>query len=313
MKKLPPSSPPGAGLRVNCPEDKIVSRLTSLSRESCSEGGQALLVILLIMAVALTIGLAVTSRTVTDIEISEGSEEAARAFSAAEAGIEEALVGVGTTFGGEFEEGEVTYTAKKEDLGTSGQYAFPEASRENEVRTLWLAKYPDLTQTYVGDSLIILWGNANSTEEPALEATIYYRTGGGEDKIIRYALDPISRTPENNFCQPGGANCDGISDFGTEGNYSIEGKTAKYKATLSLSSASGGTLLFARLRLLYSDELDQVLGAQATSGSFASQGVKITSMGTTGGSTRKIEVVRLHPAPPPIFDFLLYSESGLDK
>jgi hypothetical protein len=299
MKKLPPSS---------------------LSQGRRSEGGQVLLVILLIMAVALTIGLAVTSRTVTDIEISEGSEEAARAFSAAEAGIEEALV---TAIGeedpeGSFDEGNVTYFTQRGFLGIGSQYLFPEATREDETRTLWLAEYPDLTQAYIGDSLIILWGNADSTEEPALEATIYYRTGGSEDKVIRYALDPNPSNPAhqpdpNRFCQPDGTDCDGISDFGTEGNYSIGGKTAKYKATLDLSPALGSTLLFARLRLLYSGELDQVLGAQPTSGSFASQGVKISSVGTAGGSTRKIEVVRLHPAPPGIFDFLLYSGSSLSK
>ncbi len=284
--------------------------------------GQALLVVLLIMAVALTIGLAVTSRTVTDIEISEQTGEAARAFSAAEAGIEEALVGVGTNFGGGFEEGEVTYATQKDDLGKDGQYLFPEAIREDEVRTLWLAEYSDLTQVYTpiytAGSLILLWGNADSTEEPALEATIYYQTGGGENKVIRYALDPKPNNPThlpdpNRFCQPDGTDCDGVSDFGVEGNYSIEGKTVRYKATLDLSPASGGTLLFARLRLLYSDELDQVLGAGPTSGSFASQGVKISSVGTAGGSTRKIEVVRLHPAPPGIFDFLLYSEGDLIK
>jgi type II secretory pathway pseudopilin PulG len=278
--------------------------------------GQALLIVLLIMAVALTVGLAVTSRTVTDIEISEQTEEASRAFSAAEAGIEEALVGVGTAFGGEFEEGEVKYATQKDFLGTSNQYLLPEASREDEVRTLWLAEYPD-TQNYTGDSLILYWGNADSTDEPALEATVYYKTGGNY-KVIRYALDPISRTPDNSFCQPeeiGEESCELVSAFEKEGNYPIEGKTARYKATLDLSPASAGILLFARLRLLYTDESDQVLGAEteAASLNFPSQGVKISSVGTAGGSTRKVEVVRMHPAPPGIFDFLLYSESGLDK
>ncbi|MGB9585898.1 MAG: hypothetical protein ACPL7A_00585, partial [Anaerolineales bacterium] len=53
--------------------------------------GQALLIILLVMAVGLTIGLAVISRSVTDIRISRQEEESARMFSVAEAGIEEAL------------------------------------------------------------------------------------------------------------------------------------------------------------------------------------------------------------------------------
>lgn len=53
--------------------------------------GQIALGILLIMLVLLTVGLAVVSRSVTDIRISKETEESARAFSVAEAGIEEAL------------------------------------------------------------------------------------------------------------------------------------------------------------------------------------------------------------------------------
>jgi len=53
--------------------------------------GQITLIALLVMVVLLTIGLAVVSRSVTDIRISKETEESARAFSAAEAGIEEAL------------------------------------------------------------------------------------------------------------------------------------------------------------------------------------------------------------------------------
>ncbi len=53
--------------------------------------GQTLLIIVLIAAVILTVGLAVASYSITDIKISQQEEESARAFSAAEAGIEEAL------------------------------------------------------------------------------------------------------------------------------------------------------------------------------------------------------------------------------
>ena len=56
-----------------------------------SELGQALIIILLVMAVGLTMGLAVVSRSVTDIRISQQEEESARAFSAAEAGIRQQL------------------------------------------------------------------------------------------------------------------------------------------------------------------------------------------------------------------------------
>ena len=56
-----------------------------------SQSGQIILIVLLIMVVLLTIGLALVVRSVTDIRISTETKESTRAFSAAEAGIEEAL------------------------------------------------------------------------------------------------------------------------------------------------------------------------------------------------------------------------------
>ncbi len=274
--------------------------------------GQALLVILLVMAVGLTIGLAVTSRTVTDIEISEKTEEAARAFSAAEAGVEEALVtaGFGELPSGEFEGG-VSYTTRKDPLGEEKTYLFPSVEN-NETKTLWLAEYPD-TESYAEDSLILYWGDFDSSENPSLEVIVYYLDGGNY-KTWRYALNPIDRG--DGFCQPdlAGDTCDKVLDFDQFGPHSIGSQEASYKATIELPGGPNVVLLFARLRLLYSDE-SQVLGAEAVGDSIIlpSQGVKITSTGTAGASTRKVEVIREHPAPSEIFDFLLYSGTDLEK
>jgi hypothetical protein len=59
------------------------------------KSGQVVLIVLLVMVVVLTIGLSLISRSVTDISISKDEEEAIRAFSAAEAGIEAALQNIG--------------------------------------------------------------------------------------------------------------------------------------------------------------------------------------------------------------------------
>ncbi len=55
------------------------------------QAGYALVAVMVILAAGLIIGIGAISRSVTDIKISSETEEAARAFSAAEAGIEEAL------------------------------------------------------------------------------------------------------------------------------------------------------------------------------------------------------------------------------
>lgn len=280
--------------------------------------GQALLIILLIMAVALTIGLAVTSRTVTDVQISEQTEEAARAFSAAEAGIEEALV---TADYGDFDPKEldegVTYQTSKEALGTTPPYPYLMTDvKDNEVKTLWLSEYPDYSSPYLGNNFVIFWGDRDLGENPALEVTVYYKTGG-EDKTLRYALDPLaaSRDPANNFCGPdedlGEDNCEGVASLDS-GDFSVGNKYAECRAVLDLSAAAGNPL-FARLRLVYAGS-GQLIGVEPAAGiNLPSQGVKITSVGSAGAATRKVEVIREHPAPPEIFDFLLYSDSELIK
>ena len=50
--------------------------------------GQILLLVVLVMTIALTIGLSLATRTITDIRTTTEEENSQRAFSAAEAGIE---------------------------------------------------------------------------------------------------------------------------------------------------------------------------------------------------------------------------------
>jgi len=251
--------------------------------------GQALLVILLIMAVALTIGLAITSRTVTDVEISGKTEEAARAFSAAEAGIEESLV-TGIDAGGTFETGAEFHSAVARLGEGDSEFVFPDVSR-NEIKTLYLANYGTdgtLTQSYIASSIELCWN-----DDAAIEATLYYDSGGY--KVARYAVDSITRDPANNFELAESVGCAGLE----------HNKTLTFPA---------GTPLFLRIRVLYMDSVKVgVRTPGGVGGVLPAQGVKIVSTGEAGISTRKVEVIRMHPAPPGIFDFLLYSGGDLSK
>lgn len=278
--------------------------------------GQALLITLLIMAVALTIGLSIASRSVTDIRISQQTEEAARAFSAAEAGIEEALITETGGTGG-FAETGASYQTATQGLGEGEtEFAFPGEYNTNEIQTLWLADHETLTGVYNGNALEVYWGKpdtgwAANPQTPALEVSVFYRVGS-DYRVARYALDPRASANANKFCDlQSGSDCAGVLNWGIT-SVSFGGKTFQFRATLDLSSLSG-TLLFARLRLLYST-VPQALGAKAAAGStFPSQGIKIESTGQAGGATRKVEVSRLWPAPLSILDFVLYSTGGLTK
>lgn len=268
--------------------------------------GQALLVILLIVAVILTVALAVVSRSITDIKISEQSEESARAYSAAEAGIESALAGEADP-SGSFDTGSFS-TASVSYPESANSFAFPSGITNNEILTLWLSDYPNYTNSYTGSDITLYWGNKDTTQNPALEASFYYKEGSSY-KVLKYALDPLStRTPDNNFCNPPSCGSE-VNSFSTSPT-SAGGKTFQYNANVDLPS--GVSLLFARLRVLYASQ-PEIVGASAGILSLPSQGKKIISTGTSGSSTRKVEVISLHPAPPEIFDFVLYSGTDLVK
>ena len=62
------------------------------TRKYTSQSGQALLIVLLSMAVILTVVLSFASKSITEVSITSYEEDALRAFSAAEAGVEKALL-----------------------------------------------------------------------------------------------------------------------------------------------------------------------------------------------------------------------------
>src|SRR5579885_3559975 len=55
------------------------------------QDGQAFLIVVLVMVIALTVGLSIASRTITNLRVSTEEENSQKAFSAAESGIEQAL------------------------------------------------------------------------------------------------------------------------------------------------------------------------------------------------------------------------------
>jgi len=268
------------------------------------DSGQALLIILLIMAVGLTVGLAVISRSLTDINISHQEEESARVFSVAEAGIEEALR-LGSAPPGGIEIGGITATVIQTNLGKTQEFVFPDEYEVGDIQTLWLVEHKedgtlDTNNKYSAGTIEVYWGKEGGTI-PALEVTLIYDQGGV--KIMRWALDPDgARRAGNNF------------DSADSGNFQIGGKTFKYKKSLSSLPCPSAICYALRLRLLYNDQL-QILGVKGLGSNLPSQGTcyESTAANPQTGVTRKVRQCQLHKAPAGIFDYVLYSEKDLKK
>ena len=273
------------------------------------------MVILLVMAVILTIGLAVASYSITDIKISQQEEESARAFSAAEAGIEESLkIGAATNTTIEGITNNVTEDPQGEEINFDfGGSKFP----SGELANVWLIGHdsdgqPDesITPFPRTGQIKLCWGDSTTMDAstPALELALVYKNSLGDYKVIRQGYDPkADRQATTGFIAPDdrdGGNCP--SGLAFDKDISLNA------GDFNLTATDVPHLL--RLKLLYNENEPQSIAIQASS-ALPNQGNCYESSASVqaSGVTRKIRQCQFHQAPPEIFDYVLFSTSGIVK
>lgn len=278
-----------------------------------SESGQALVLVLLSLSVVLTIVLFVLSRSVTDISTSTEQADSVRAFSAAEAGIEKALI-TGAGSGGVVQIGDASYSVDVSDYSEDApSFNYPAPLLSGETMTNWFVSH-DATgkitcaagfPCFRGNTLKVCWGNPGSTEIPAVEISVYYETTPGNPatvQIARGAFDPNpTRATSNNFSVPDAGTCQ------------IGGVTYAFQKTITMSGLGipagsynvANGLLFAKIRMLYNTNNGHVIGTNvnfAGNSTLPSQGLDIVSTGTSGTSgsisNRRVSVFRGWPEFP---------------
>lgn len=249
--------------------------------------GQALVVILLVLAVGLTLGLAVISRTITEVGTATTQAESSKALSKAESGVEAALAGSTLPAG----------VTASDYLGR--QISISEPLAAGESATIFLADHTasgdiDFSRlnTYSGDSLYLCWGTEIGSPV-AIEASLYYRETGVY-KVKRFAYDPEGRG--------GFERSDAAANCPTDHSYIYQKQ---------LTSLPSGKILL-RVRLLYNGDVAHYVGVTGTS-DFPVQGKNIVSTATEGNTTRKIEVFQRYPDLSPLLDSAVFSGGGLAK
>ncbi len=296
-----------------------------------SYSGQALLIILLVMSVALTTVLSVVSRSVTDISITTYESDSVRALSAAEAGIEQVFITKSST-------GEVTldndakFDAQVATATPVGdEFAYPTRLNAGEAATFWFVSHDATSRLtcagepcFQGPRLNVYWGDGLVTgPNPAIEISIYYDTTydaiaiGSNDfnnvEVIRLAYDPDSRG--NNFSSA------------VLGTFNIGGETYDYSTgDIILTSLlppgcpedldpTHGCVLMVSVKALY-NTTDVPLGIITTtsgSGKLPAQGINISSTGEFGDSVRKVNVFQSYSVPPVIFESSIFSYGKIVK
>ena len=263
--------------------------------------GQALIVIIFVLAVALTVGLAVVSRSVTDVGTSTTQEESSRALSAAEAGIEAALA--------------APMNQQYNSIGVVGipysgnSISIPEPLSAGESATIFMTGHDsdgNITEgvgEYSPGSLDLCWGTVSTGSKPAIEASLYYKIADVY-KITRYAYDPDSRG--------GFTSADtNTGSCPSDRSYLYHKTDRSYLYHKTISGLPSGKILL-RVRLLYNGDTAHYVAVSGSS-SFPVQGKNITSEATDGSTTRKIEVFQRYPDLAPMLDSAVFSGAGLVK
>jgi hypothetical protein len=293
------------------------------------ESGQALLLVLLSMAVVLTVVLSVVARSVTDISVTTQEEAALRAFSAAEAGIEKALF-IGSSVTGDF--GDARFNATVTGVSSMvSEFVYPIGLSAGESQTIWFTNHDDEGRSvctsdnpcFTGTKFKVCWGSSAtiSATTPAVEISVFYTTTPEDystTKIARVTADPYQQRRDN------GVGGDAANNFDdpTTGSCTIGGKIFPFQKEVTFSQvgipSSAYTqengLQFARVRMFYNSDADSEIGVF---GNFAGnallppQGMSVASTGTAGEANRKVEVFQGFGEAPSIFDGAIYSPSGI--
>ncbi len=255
------------------------------------------------MVVALTIGLSVASRTLTDVRISTQSELSQKAFSAAEAGVEDALRQDFKSFTGTGEiqvSSDAKYIVEVTAQGAGTSFAPDRPVEKDDVTQLNLAGTG-------ATALNVYWVDKSDASQSSPKASIEVAEvylEGGSYKIAKYAANPsctaIADTGDNN----------GFSSVGcTSGDFTLGLIT--YGARLQIPLHSQSQAL--RIRTFYNRAAAAVEVAAPAGATLPVQSYTISSTGTSGDVVRKVQVSRSVESLPPIFDYVLYSGSGLSK
>ncbi|TSC65478.1 MAG: Uncharacterized protein CEO21_400 [Microgenomates group bacterium Gr01-1014_80] len=268
------------------------------------------MVLLLVMTVALGIGLSIISRTLTDVSTSTKVEQSSRAFSAAEAGIEQALKQNYQPVN--FANQSQATVNPPVDLPLAGKgLEYPPVSKE-ETAHFWLADPKASLPTcgppnicYTQPTLDIYWGSPNS-DKAAIEITIINWNGSSfQQTKYFYDSDP-TRISANGFSSPLTPCSSSIS---VDTSF---GSSRQFYCKVTLSGLPSG-LMILRARLLYTNVTQPIAVIPTGGASLPPQAKVYTSIGTSGNTQRTIQLFSLEKVVPFYLDYAIFSTGSINK
>jgi len=267
-------------------------------RQELIKKGQAALIVLLVVAVALGFGLSTISRSTIELKISKQEQEASRAFNAAEAGIEEALR---TLISGDIDIGEggdiinVNYEVEGLDF-LEGVFAENDSAQVNLT-----GANADLTL------IVVEWVDSASGEEnPGCV---------DENTTTASVLISIIKEADSDYALRRGAynSCSALNDNnGMDYDSTSEGND-NYLRQVVVAVAADDELV--RIRPIYNKASIRVTGRDADGD--AELPVQLYRIDSRAQAltleSKAVEVTRTIPSLPSVFDYVLFSGTGIVK
>jgi hypothetical protein len=246
------------------------------------QSGQVALVVLLIMIVILTIGLSWVSQSLTDIKISLNEKEALRAFSAAEAGIEEILRLPSPLAAG-------TYNVNVES-GLTANVSVA-AIGEGLVQTVDKGEAINIFLTgSTASSLTINWIDETKPDETDVAASLEVIVYNSAYTFSRYAFSPDS--------------------LGNDFTAVLTNPAGNFMRQTTVSVNPPGDVLV-RIRPLY-DKATVMVASNNSSLPAQQYGITSTVSGL-GNKTSQIVVTRTIATVPTVFDYVLFSGGNISN
>lgn len=302
-----------------------------------NQRGQVVIMLLLVMVVTLGIGLSIIGRSTTEISTSTKTENSSRAFSAAEAGLEQAFtrpvptpgVPVGFSIDGLDNQSSADVSVKRiPEAGLALEYLEP--INKDSFAQFWFVNPQDVIIPYYtsgsfdvyfgdpapqGDSGYYISSQEAREEQPAIKVHVIYWNGTQYlDKSFMIESN-ISRLPINSFLDcssnPTDGNCD-ANPTAISTNTAGTSRSFYRKYRVNMSLPVGSHLVMARIRVLYSN-LEHPVAISPISGSLPPQARLYNSTGVAGSIQRELQVFQPDLVMPWLFDYALFSAGDLEK
>lgn len=261
------------------------------------QAGQILLIVVLVIIVASTIGLSLASRSITNLRSSTEEAESQKALAAAEAGIERSIqsnvsIAIPQDVQGSGGGKNSSYSTDVKETSGNKFLIYGGLSVEKDEGTdVWFVNHLsngnlDYPSVVAANDINLYWGSSDEdcslTNKPAaIQVIVVTRSSAGTINSYRYAYDSCSRG--NSF-----------TSATTENSPSIDGVTFRYH-TPSGDLGNGiplpKNIISMRVIPIYKNTKIGIIADVA----LPTQGYRIDSTGTSGQANRKIRVFKGWP------------------